>query len=61
MSDAKATIESALLTAMAETSNETRLTVDKCHGLVEATIRELFRPSTRWAVEEYLRETQDGD
>ncbi len=59
MTEAKDTIESALLDAMADTSHETGLTVERCHGLVEAIIRELFDLATRWAVKEYLDETEE--
>ena len=60
MSDAFATMKSEILCALADTSQQTRLTVDRCDGVPERIIEYLFDPSVRWAVEEYLKETGDA-
>lgn len=61
MSNAFATMKSAILDALAYTSRQTGLTIDKCDGVPERIVKELFDPSVRWAVEEYLVELEAQD
>ena len=56
MSDATATMKSEILCVLADTSLQTRLTIDRCNGLPDALIKALFDPSVRWAVEAHLAE-----
>jgi hypothetical protein len=58
MSDARKTLESAVITALCETSTTTGLTIDKCSELVPRVIDEMFASSVRWAIESYLKELE---
>jgi len=55
-SNARKTLESSVIRALWKTSPETHLTIDKCNSLVPRVVDELFHPSVRWAVEQYLEE-----
>ena len=60
MSNARRTMESAIITALRKTSGATKLTIDKCDTLVPEVINQLFAPAMRWAIEAYLKEVTDA-
>ena len=57
-SDARATLESSIITALWKTSPMTHITIDKCNEVIPQIIDELFSEQTRWAVEKYLVEVK---
>lgn len=58
MTNARKTIESSILIALADTSLETGMTISKSKNLVDALIKEIFDRSVRWSVREYLKEVE---
>lgn len=58
-SDARATIEHSILTAIANTSLETKLTAGKSiEALVSEIVKEVFDKAVLWSVEEYATEVK---
>ena len=60
-SDAKCTIESAIIDGMAANPHLTGLRIDRADVLVPDLLVSIFRPSTRWAVRQYLDELEAND
>ena len=57
-SDARATLESSIITGLSKRANLTGLTIDKADVLVPDLIEAIFHPSVRWAVPAYLKELE---
>lgn len=55
-SDARATLENSILSALLTASPGAGLTPDKCDKLVIEIIKEIFEPAVVWSVKDYLRE-----
>ena len=56
-SDARATLESSIISGLSKRAHLTGVTVDKAHILVTDLIEEIFHnPSVNWAVTEYMNE-----
>lgn len=61
-SNAKATIEGSILTAIANTSQGTKLTAGKpTEALVSAIMKQVFGKYVLWSVEEYATELRKKD
>lgn len=58
MSDAKATLESAIISGLSERAHITKLNADKTEILVEDIISAIFAPHFRWAIKDYLEELE---
>jgi hypothetical protein len=61
VSDARATLELAVLDGLSRRSNLTRVTVEVAHILIPDILDAMFRPCMRWAVQAYLEELESQE
>jgi len=54
--DARATLESSIISGLSKSAHLTRARADVAHIQVRDLLDEIFHPSVIWAVEEYLAE-----
>jgi len=55
-SDARATLENSILSALLTAGPRAGLTADKCDKLVVEIIKEVFDRTVIWSVKDYLKE-----